>query len=762
MGIRGCVVPRKRTELPSRGTLSVTCVVILTLGLVACVLKQIPVAYAECPGACSGHGLCGQYDACVCFKGYMGGECSQRVCQFGLAHVDIPKGDLDSSDEITDLNTHIVVFSPFYTAGTTEQYPNMHSSDGTVLSNTAHEYAECSNKGDCNRDDGECECLDGYEGSACQRAACPVKDEIYCSGHGICNTAREIAAADHNNVYELWDADITMGCVCDEGYSGPSCEERRCKHGFDPMFQDPEGSQRFTNISYVLYTRNPLAEITGNYSLEFHDIHEKRWLTSPIDYDASCLDVIDALESLPNDVIPAKSVRCTKWGDYNNIPATDEPIHFDGSSEYYGIKYTIAFPGNPGLLKPLKINKYLDGKRPTLFSSEMNKTTFHSFVYPNGFLGENNEYWVEKCIGVELSLRHQPSVMDGLYAVSEYSYIGDLTSMEMRLLQRCLGDADGVPAASSGGTGRIEGVDYNWDHGDIYNPHIIRLVENTDPENVVSDLCNRATDEYLLHTNDTISSNSNPPTDGGRSGNEGRACSFKAPNAGFYAALYYDSALKIFRLMNRPAIDYSSSTKFAVWTTTGHAQMVSDEADIYTKGESPDDMYSNTLYSINSTSFFSANAYNGLISCEHNAESKNGAFTCIEKDDNVFFLDTERPDRNPQYMNIYKVVKAYVEPNSQRQIANSTRNRIELNYAINSNFYNPHGEFSVRAYKFIPPKDGGYPYAAECSNRGLCDEELGYCECFDQFTGDACNTLNIFSQMQDDGTMPSNAITRGI
>ena len=117
----------------------------------------------ECPGACSGHGVCGSYDSCVCYKGYMGGDCSQRVCQFGLAHVDIPKGDLDASDEITDYNTRIAVYSHLYPTGTTEQYPNMRTSRFSILSNTAHEYVECSNKGDCDRKEGICECIPGYE-----------------------------------------------------------------------------------------------------------------------------------------------------------------------------------------------------------------------------------------------------------------------------------------------------------------------------------------------------------------------------------------------------------------------------------------------------------------------------------------------------------------------------------------------------------------------------------------------------------------------
>ena len=43
-----------------------------------------------------------------------------------------------------------------------------------------HKYAECSDKGVCNRASGECECFDGYEGKGCRRQKCPAS----CSGHG--------------------------------------------------------------------------------------------------------------------------------------------------------------------------------------------------------------------------------------------------------------------------------------------------------------------------------------------------------------------------------------------------------------------------------------------------------------------------------------------------------------------------------------------------------------------------------------------------
>jgi len=84
---------------------------------------------------------------CECYEGWgLGlsldsGDCSQRICPFEVAWVDSPDR----------LGNH-------------------------------HKYIECSAKGICNRDTGECECFPGYEGKGCARTTCPND----CSGHGQC------------------------------------------------------------------------------------------------------------------------------------------------------------------------------------------------------------------------------------------------------------------------------------------------------------------------------------------------------------------------------------------------------------------------------------------------------------------------------------------------------------------------------------------------------------------------------------------------
>merc|ERR1719428_67782 len=90
----------------------------------------------------------------------------------------------------------------------------MTTSDGTALTQTAHYYMECSNKGICDRKSGECECFDGYEGAFCQRASCPND----CSGHGTCETIAELAADEYDNIYPLYVDDESTARVASSTY----------------------------------------------------------------------------------------------------------------------------------------------------------------------------------------------------------------------------------------------------------------------------------------------------------------------------------------------------------------------------------------------------------------------------------------------------------------------------------------------------------------------------------------------------------------
>jgi len=720
------------------------------------------------------------------------------VCLFGYGHIDTPKGNLDASDGyLSGPDATVILHSQLYPHGTTEQYPATVDLDGNVLTNTAHEYVECSGKGYCDRVTGICDCFAGYSGSSCNLMDCPDVNGEVCAGHGVCVNAAETAQLDAGNIYELWDRDMTQGCKCDPGYDGPRCDQRVCKYGVDPLYFDEDNSElRYANWSYVLYTKDASATIEGNYSIVFYDRNGEDWHTRAIAHDAGCRDISHALEELPNSVIPHNSIRCLQWLDYHSISTRDEPI-VSSPSPYYGIKTTLTFPENPGILKQLDINFYLDGKRPTLYSNRSGYPV-DVFIYPDGYSGEDIEYFTEKCVGVDVTILEHSEGGGGVGPAATpgtaYHYLSSLTPVEARLLSQCLGDADGIDDTplSESSSGRVQGQNYTWDFGTIYNPHLVRLVDMTTSPDLVTDLCPGSMNSV-------------------RGG--GVACSVyessvrKAHKSlprspGFIVPLYYDPSDGRFKLMTRAGQDFSSITTFTVFTTRGTAQMVSDAVQVFTNPLRP---YARTLYTTLALSNLSDpsppllnfTAYDGNLDCETNLANTNGAWDCLEKGDRVFFLDPHQNTRsmatNPKYLNLYTVQRVYrrslsrsgfradgegfraevlpVGAESEQSsysveeadyYSNATaRNRIVLDMSINSAwqrstpFTSIIERDSARVYSFRPPLNAdaaavaggggggggggfGFRYVSECANRGGCDRETGLCNCYSGFEGDAC------------------------
>lgn len=362
-------------------------------------ISQFVQIQAGCSNACSGHGTCGSYDMCKCYRNWMGSDCSQRVCQFNTAHVDISLGDLDASGTITGPSHTVIKNNQIYPWGTQEQFPNVVDSNGVVITETGHSYTECSSKGTCDRSSGTCVCFTGYSGSACQRADCPISaGGKTCSGHGVCKSARAIANDDHNNTYFLWDQDATQGCQCDGGYFGPDCSMRKCKYGIDPLYLDNGRSANVANFTIEMWTLAPAATtaaqaynavassnvyIEGNFSIVHTDTFGETWQTTPLDIHSTCADIISALEALPNDVFNG-GVTCYRStftrgylkqtsGTWMTINGQEPPINGGGVTQnpivdngrYVYEKWTLVFNNNPGYTNSLSINKYLDGDRPT-------------------------------------------------------------------------------------------------------------------------------------------------------------------------------------------------------------------------------------------------------------------------------------------------------------------------------------------------------------------------------------------------------------
>ncbi len=188
---------------------------------------------------CNGHGFCNYCsEQCECYDGFgspkdllhavsndFQPDCTSRACPVGHS-----RGSVGS----------------------------LYGTDGNM-----HPLIECSNNGMCNRFTGQCECFEGFGGSACEKMDCP--GEPTCSGRGICTSIKALPykkealpLIDEVGIYtygfrrdiypSTWDADLGRVCLCDSGwtvgygagetqqaeYFGPACEFRRCPSGDDP------------------------------------------------------------------------------------------------------------------------------------------------------------------------------------------------------------------------------------------------------------------------------------------------------------------------------------------------------------------------------------------------------------------------------------------------------------------------------------------------------------------------------------------------
>merc|ERR1711871_510577 len=350
-------------------------------------------AAGECPNACSGHGTCGAKDSCACYQNYQSNDCSERTCYFGLAHVDSPKGDLNADGIVSGALTTVVTGSEVYPWGTTEQFPNAEANEG-------HFYMECSNKGICDRKSGECDCFDGYTGTACSRAACPND----CSGHGTCESIKElaemrsydtnehdvsttrVAGSDNHHGYDssieesysynLWDQDKTMGCKCDPVYYGADCSLKKCKYGVDPLFYDHEGVIRQTTVVHVGSGGKSKGDLSGSFKIVFYDVFGEKYVTKTINAKgATAADVKLALQALPNGVIAKNNQDVTSEQpnavtvsaqQSANAPGVDQAGGVGGGQEgagsglgtmsNHGSEFTITFKTNPGILKSIEID----------------------------------------------------------------------------------------------------------------------------------------------------------------------------------------------------------------------------------------------------------------------------------------------------------------------------------------------------------------------------------------------------------------------
>ena len=161
-----------------------------------------------------------------------------------------------------------------------------------------------------------------------------------------------------------------------------------CKKGIDPLYTD-DTTARVTHTNVRISTSES-NELSGTYAIKFYDAFGEDYVTTPlhIDGDGSinsvdhCDDVVAALKALPNGVVP--DVTCSQ----TVIPTNK------------GVEYSLVFIANPGELKELEIDQYLDGDRPTL---SVSSGTYSVGVYTK-VLGEDMDYFATRYVNRMRSL----------------------------------------------------------------------------------------------------------------------------------------------------------------------------------------------------------------------------------------------------------------------------------------------------------------------------------------------------------------------
>ncbi len=283
---------------------------VYALAVLFSVLPFLALSSHPCPNACSGHGRCNSPDRqCTCFDGYTGADCSLRICPFDKAW----------ADQATETDV-------------------------------AHNPAECSNMGLCDRATGLCICREGFEGIACERQTCPNQ----CNGVGECQSMFYFAQTKDPgfgviHAYEnIWDAYKIYGCNCDSNYHGIDCSLRYCPKGDDPLTGTTQISDRNPK-QYNEIQRISCKADGGHFTLTF-----RGKTTVPIPYNAKAVDLQSKLEALPT--IGKGNIKLVM---YSPQACTD-----------YGASWTIEFLQNFGSLP-----KFVPDKRKLLFSNSLSQST---------------------------------------------------------------------------------------------------------------------------------------------------------------------------------------------------------------------------------------------------------------------------------------------------------------------------------------------------------------------------------------------------
>jgi hypothetical protein len=381
-------------------------------------------------------------------------------------------------------------------------------------------------------------------------------------------------------------------------YVGADCSDKICITGVDPLYTDDTTAQ--VAQTTVRIASDSASTLSGRYAIKFFDSFGEDWITRsiPVDGVDHCDDVTAALLALPNGVVP--SIEC------------------DWSLVSYGLEYTLTFTGNPGHLRQLELDIYLDGSRESIEASAGTlSTTVHQTV-----VGESVDYFADRCEGLTVKILADSADIDDSWNADvrpgSLGYIsgpnGPLTAAEKKTLKRCLSDSDWDYENNVEVANWDTGANIETDANGSYNmigafPHAMKVVPV------------ESTAGYNVHT------------------------------PGSYHLVWYDAAAtnKEFRVanLNSDANVVGEATEMYVYTTKGTVQQMGYGTELGI-GDNPAAIAENPLGGSSSTrivGYFDKGSNriytNYDTSCKNNPESPNPRnHVCVDKGDKLFVVDS--------------------------------------------------------------------------------------------------------------------------
>ena len=223
----------------------------------------------------------------ACGSGYMGHDCTERVCAYGVS-----------------------IYSSMFVDLDLKHVPGFTALNGPEFTGAEHAYAECSDAGGCNRHTGECECYPPFRGKACRRVACPQD----CNGYGRCVPSSfadgRLPLSTDAVAFgtQKWDQNKHHVCICDRGWEGTACSQKICPRGDYAMTLLPDYEEELSgcDAQEVLFANFSAGD---HFVLVFSNFEKDKKNTYPIEFDPNstrlALAIKLALQELPNELIPS-------------------------------------------------------------------------------------------------------------------------------------------------------------------------------------------------------------------------------------------------------------------------------------------------------------------------------------------------------------------------------------------------------------------------------------------------------------------------